>query len=158
MVFFLEKWLLIIMPLVYVNYIKTSSHVEPFFNIDLEAVILVSAKRRFTHTLDTVAFSVSKKMYPLKPPLWYFPWDGAIFSKRVIKVVVVCWHRIALRLKIQCKTKFIIYTLQKGVWWPELIMCLISGRRRREKWGRAVPWLCFHLAYEREVKVFPSYH
>lgn len=33
------------MPLVCANYIKTSSHVEPFFNIDLGAVILVSAKR-----------------------------------------------------------------------------------------------------------------
>lgn len=99
----------------YIDYIKTSSHVEPFFNIDLEAVILVSAKRRFTHTLDTVAFSVSKKMYPLKPPLWYFPWDGAIFSKRVIEVVVICWHRIALRLKIQCKT-VLLSTLFKKVY------------------------------------------
>lgn len=61
------------MSLTHVNYIKTSSHVEYFFHIDLDIVFLVFAKRRFTHALSAVVSSVSKIMYPLKPPLWYFP-------------------------------------------------------------------------------------
>lgn len=104
---------------IYVNCIKTSSYVEPFFNIDLEAVFLVSAKRRCTHTLNVVVSSVSKKMYPLKLPLWYSPWDGAIFSKRVIEVVVICWYRIAWGLKFSARRILTICTLQKGVWWPK---------------------------------------
>lgn len=74
----------------YTNYIKMYSYVEPWFNIDLEIVFLVPAKRRFTHTLNAVVFSALHKIYPLKLPLWYFPWDGTIFSGRIIEILVIC--------------------------------------------------------------------
>lgn len=74
----------------YANYIKMYSYVEPWFNIDPEIVFLVPARRGFTHILNAVVFSALHKIYPLKLPLWYFPWDGTTFSGRVIEILVVC--------------------------------------------------------------------
>lgn len=137
---------LIIMPLVYVNYIKTSSHVEPFLTLTLKQLFQVSAKRWFTHTLDTVAFSL--KMYPLKPPLWYFPW-WAIFSKKSNWSCSCMLTSNSPEEPVQTKS----YYLHSSKVYRQLETHHVSHFRKvrgREKWGRARPWLCFHLAYERE--------
>lgn len=46
--------------------------------------------KRFTCSLSAAVFSALHKIYTLKPPLWYFPWDRAIFFDKVIEVLVIC--------------------------------------------------------------------
>lgn len=107
------SWKIIIMLLMwsYANYLKMYSYVEPWFKLTLNR-FLVPAKRRFTHVLNAV-FSALHKIYPLKLPLWYFPWDGTTFSGRVIENLVICWYSIAWGLKVSARQILIIYTLQK---------------------------------------------
>lgn len=74
-----------------------------------------------------------QRMYSLDSSLWYFSWELAIFSDRVIEVLVTCWYWIACSLKDISMNLYYQLLLEKDACDKKLIMYFLIPKMQEER-------------------------